>query len=61
MTTCAKVFDERTRFAVSINLNTVNVAVAQIGNRKVNYTISSKKGESTDRTIILKAFYIYIP
>ena len=57
MTSCSKVFCQGTWFTTYIYLNTVNAAVAHVGNRKIDGTISSKERKCTDRTIVLHSFY----
>ena len=43
MTSCSKMFYNRTGFIIDIDLNTFNVAVGHIGDREVNDSVSAKK------------------
>ena len=58
MTAGSEVFYQRTRFSSCVNLNTVDAAVAHVGDREVNNAVSSHEGESADRTIVLHAIYL---
>ena len=60
MTACSDVSDKGTCLAGNINLLVDNAAVAQVGNREVNNTISSQEGEAADRTVILKTVYLVL-
>ena len=58
MTSCSKMFYNRTGFIIDIDLNTVNVAVGHIGDREVNDSVSAKERKRTDWAIILHTIYI---
>ena len=60
MTSCTKVFYERARFSTNINLHYIDSTVTHIRNWKVDYTISSKEREGTDRTVCLHVIYLYV-
>jgi hypothetical protein len=60
VTACSDVSDQGTSLAGNINLLVDNAAVAQVGNREVNNTISSQEGEAADRTVILKTVYLVL-
>jgi hypothetical protein len=57
MAACAQMFYQGARLAVDIDLDAVDIAVAEVGNRKVNHAVSAQEGECSDGTIILEAFH----
>ena len=57
MTTGTDMGNQCTRFLLYINLDTVDITVAQIGDREVDNTVSAQERESSDRTIILESLY----
>ena len=61
MTSGSQMFGQGTRFSADIYLNTVNTAVAHIGNREVDHPITSQERKRSYGTIGLHAFYMYIP
>ena len=60
MTAGADVGDQRTGLGADINLNVIDSAVAEVGNREIDYTESAEEGESADRAVILHALYLML-
>ena len=52
MTAGSQMFYQRTGFTSYIYLNMINIAVAHIGDRKVNDAVTSKERKCCDRTVI---------
>ena len=57
MSSGSDMFGKRTGLLINIHLNLVNAAVAHIGKRKIDDTVSSEEGHGTDRTVRLQSFY----
>ena len=60
MTSGSQMFGEGTWFSADIYLDTVNAAVAHIGDREVDHTVTSQEGKCAYGTIGLHTFYMYI-
>ena len=60
MTAGADVSDQRAGLGADINLNIVDSAVAEVGNREIDYTESAEEGESADGAVILHALYLML-
>jgi hypothetical protein len=54
------VSDQRAGLGADINLNIVDSAVAEVGNREIDYTESAEEGESADGAVILHALYLML-
>ena len=57
MSSGSDMFGKRTGLLINIHLNLVNAAVAHIGKRKIDDTVSSEEGHGTDRPVRLQSFY----
>ena len=60
MTAGADVGDQRTGLGADINLNVIDSAVAEVGDREIDHTESAEEGESADRAVILHALYLML-
>ena len=56
----ADVFGQGTRVLADIDQNAVDVAVAHIGNRKINDAVAAGEGERADRAVCLKPLYMHV-
>ena len=60
MAACPDVLYHGTGHGSDINLDVIDIAVAEIGNREIDHAVSSKEGKCADGTIVLKSCHFLV-